>query len=503
MLLSLAAPAFALLVFILLFGLDTALWAVLWLSCLVLFAALGLRKWLRRVLPPKQEGVIAFFHPNANGGGGGERVLWAAVKAVQETFPLAKVVIYLGDSLSGEQLRKSALSGFNVELPRSIEVVKLAEVDLLKPERYPHFTLVGQAAGSVGLGLAALRRLVPEVMVDTSGWAFAYPLARLAGVRVAAYVHYPTVSADMLAAVVARRPGFNNDPALAASWARSAAKLAYYCVFAAAYGAAGGCANAVMVNSSWTAGHIARLWWRVEPPLRVFPPCDTAALAALPLDRKLKRLYLVSLAQFRPEKDHAMQLRAFSRARRRAAGCAGHVADAVLAARLVLIGGCRGPADEARAADLRVLADQLGLGSAVDFAINVPFSEVTALLAGAVGGLHTMRDEHFGISVVQYMAAGVVPIAHNSGGPAADIVTLEEVPGGLQATGYLCASEDEFAAAITDVLAMDQVSRLRLAAAARRKAAEFSDARFAAGFLEALQPLLPPRMVTASSVAVG
>ena len=32
--------------------------------------------------------------------------------------------------------------------------------------------------------------------------------------------------------------------------------------------------------------------------------------------------------------------------------------------------------------------------------------QVTALLAGAVGGLHTMRDEHFGISVVQYMAAG-------------------------------------------------------------------------------------------------
>ena len=69
-------------------------------------------------------------------------------------------------------------------------------------------------------------------MVDTSGGAFAYPLARLAGVRVAAYVHYPTVSADMLAAVAARRPAFNNHPALAANWARSAAKLAYYYVFA-------------------------------------------------------------------------------------------------------------------------------------------------------------------------------------------------------------------------------------------------------------------------------
>ena len=91
-------------------------------------------------------------------------------------------------------------------------------------------------------------------MVDTSGWAFAYPLARLAGVRVAAYVHYPTVSADMLAAVAARRPAFNNHPALAASWARSGAKLAYYYVFAAAYGAAGGCANVRVAASSGIRG---------------------------------------------------------------------------------------------------------------------------------------------------------------------------------------------------------------------------------------------------------
>jgi alpha-1,2-mannosyltransferase len=33
-----------------------------------------------------------------------------------------------------------------------------------------------------------------------------------------------------------------------------------------------------------------------------------------------------------------------------------------------------------------------------------------------------MRDEHFGISVVEFMAAGAVVIAHNSAGPAMDIV---------------------------------------------------------------------------------
>lgn len=42
----------------------------------------------------------------------------------------------------------------------------------------------------------------------------------------------------------------------------------------------------------------------------------------------------------------------------------------------------------------------------VDFAINVSFDELKRLLGEAVGGLHTMLDEHFGISVVEYMAAG-------------------------------------------------------------------------------------------------
>lgn len=50
----------------------------------------------------------------------------------------------------------------------------------------------------------------------------------------------------------------------------------------------------------------------------VFPPCNTSTLQQLPLDRKLKRLYLISVAQFRPEKNHKLQLEAFAHARRSA-----------------------------------------------------------------------------------------------------------------------------------------------------------------------------------------
>ena len=52
------------------------------------------------------------------------------------------------------------------------------------------------------------------------------------------------------------------------------------------------------------------------------------------------------------------------------------------------------------------MAEELQIAGQVDFCVNASAAEVRELLGGAVGGLHSMVDEHFGISVVEYMAAG-------------------------------------------------------------------------------------------------
>eukprot|EP00887_Chlorella_sp_A99_P006278 scaffold3.g6278.t1 len=458
--------------------------------------------WARWVLPKPRKGVVAFFHPFSDGGGGGERVLWAAIQALQHERPDLALAIYCGEGSTPQQLCAHVAARFNLQVAPTFQVVPLPRRDLLLPERYPRLTMLGQAVGSVRVALEGLRQLVPQLYVDTTGWAFPYPFARAAGAKVAAYVHYPTISADMLERVREGVASYNNDEEIAADPLKTLAKRAYYHALAALYGAVGGCANVVMANSSWTRRHVAALWWRWRLPARVYPPCDTAALQALSLDRRLKRLYVVSVAQFRPEKDHPLQLRAFAEARRRVERSHDPAADAVLSARLQLVGSCRGAADEARVEELKALAAELGIADRVDFCVGLPFARLAALLGDAVVGLHTMQDEHFGISIVEYMAAGVVPIVHDSAGPKEDIVVPEPAdsggPGGAgeggedpQPTGYRCRTLDQYADALVKVLGMDQVARMRITAAARRRAQRFSDARFQSEFLACLEGVLP------------
>jgi len=92
-------------------------------------------------------------------------------------------------------------------------------------------------------------------------------------------------------------------------------------------------ASFLMVNSSWTKAHIDSILYHhngfhniltylspliflrsslagLRPTGIVYPPCDTRELAELPLEGRGRTI--VSLAQFRPEKDHRTQLLALS-----------------------------------------------------------------------------------------------------------------------------------------------------------------------------------------------
>lgn len=84
---------------------------------------------------------------------------------------------------------------------------------------------------------------------------------------------------------------------------------------------------------------------------------------------------------------------------------------------MVFIGSCRDRGDEVRVKDIQDLSKHFALDENVEFKLNIPYSELVSELQEASIGLHAMWNEHFGISVVECMAAGLIMIAHDSGGP--------------------------------------------------------------------------------------
>eukprot|EP00019_Armaparvus_languidus_P009645 CAMPEP_0168581046 /NCGR_PEP_ID=MMETSP0420-20121227/1163_1 /TAXON_ID=498008 /ORGANISM="Pessonella sp." /LENGTH=228 /DNA_ID=CAMNT_0008615287 /DNA_START=426 /DNA_END=1108 /DNA_ORIENTATION=- len=226
-----------------------------------------------------------------------------------------------------------------------------------------------------------------------------------------------------------------------------------------------------MTNSSWTGAHIREIWGEQLQSCVVYPPCDTTQLSMLPMQPRARTI--VSIAQFRPEKDHSRQLKAFAKLRQN---------KQFEAVQLVLIGGVRNDEDRARVAALRQQATQLGVEDNVKFVENASLDDLHRYLRQATVGLHTMWNEHFGIGVVEMMAAGVIVVAHNSGGPKEDIVR----PYMSKQTGYLASSVDQYAIALAQALSLTSEQQKTMQLAAREAVKQFSDESFAKQFSNAI-----------------
>ena len=211
-----------------------------------------------------------------------------------------------------------------------------------------------------------------------------------------------------------------------------------------------------------------------------YPPCG--AMKGI-TRRENGKVIVLSLAQFRPEKDQMKQLEAWAllppSVRRKA--------------KLVIAGAVR-HADDRRILD--ALKRQAAGMDGVEFLVSAPRPEIMALLQTASIGLHTMRLEHFGIAVVEFMAASLVVVAHASGGPLLDIV------GETGERGFVATDARDYATKLASVIEMDASSRRKIGERGRAYVAErFSDSAFGRTFVSALAVLLyqserPPAAAT-------
>jgi alpha-1,2-mannosyltransferase len=132
-------------------------------------------------------------------------------------------------------------------------------------------------------------------------------------------VHYPTISDDMVQSVSSGVVAPNNSRG-----GRSLFKLAYYhFICRPMYFFGGQFVNLAMVNSKWTKSHVEKRWGGmaalVYPPVDVdkFSPApppppiddgDSETTALSERQQPARDIAIMSCAQFRPEKDHALQI---------------------------------------------------------------------------------------------------------------------------------------------------------------------------------------------------
>ena len=161
-------------------------------------------------------------------------------------------------------------------------------------------------------------------------------------------------------------------------------KYSYYRIFTQLYAVALMFSNVTMTNSSWTQNHISNLiqlgrrsflssllnfdrrqdtpqdsatathdsrgQLAHDPPRIVYPPCDTHEFLQLG-NLASRKPIMVSLAQFRPEKDHAKQIEALALLFER------HPEWRAKGVKLIMLGSCRNEEDEARIRGLKALAE--------------------------------------------------------------------------------------------------------------------------------------------------
>ncbi|KAF2692194.1 glycosyltransferase family 4 protein [Lentithecium fluviatile CBS 122367] len=430
-------------------------------------------------------GIVGFFHPFCNAGGGGERVLWAAIRTTQKRWPEVTCIVYTGDhDVDKADILKRVKDRFNIHLhPPTVHFLYLTTRHYVLSSTWPRFTLLGQSVGSAILAWDAFTLLVPDIFIDTMGYAFALALSSLffPTVPTGAYVHYPTISTDMLSSLDQGGQGIN---AGTGSGYRGTLKRQYWHLFAQLYSKVGSTIDVVMTNSSWTQAHIKSLW----SPNRnrrnkttthdidvVFPPVAVedleSAIDVSDESEKNRGPYIIYIAQFRPEKNHQLILQAFARFLSSNPKLPSYPDTPP---KLVLIGSVRDSDDATRVYNLRLLAHELNIKEQVEFVCDATWPQMLAWMRKASVGVNGMWNEHFGIGVVEYQAAGLISVVNDSGGPKLDIVVdMDGKP-----TGFHASTEEQYAEGFRKVLTLPPQEMLAMRYRARESARRFTDRGF-------------------------
>lgn len=355
---------------------------------------------------PSEIKNVGLFHVPAHANGGGEKVLWAIVNKLIEEKQY-KIHIY-SDVVDKEAMleKVNRFFGYNIK-PDDFNLIQLEDGYLTYSDHWTIFSRYLEALSHYLVTFTALDKFMPDVFVETFTAHFSPVAAKLVNpnLKVITYVHYPFTSPQ----VISDYWSVVTDSTL--GWkARlfGGLKLGYHYGLYLLYKFMGFFSDVCYTNSSWTQRHMVGNWG--DKCQVLYPPCNVDEFWSQ--DYTGKKKTVVSLGQYRPEKRHDIQLDMMKYHLER------HPNTDIV---FKIMGSGKFEESEKIFKHLQERVKKENIRN-VELLKDLKFSEVMNNIKEATFGVHTMIDEHFGISVVEMLSGGLITLAHNSAGPKDDIL---------------------------------------------------------------------------------
>ena len=461
--------------------------------------------------------TISFVHPFCADCGGGEKVLWRMVTSLishYESIPLnniqsnqkkLKINIISGKKDNVEDLKKKLKDRFNIDLNNNnfnqnndynmqsqinnkliidVELIPMRSGYMLRPRNF--LTMLLQILGQIYFGFEIVTKVYSDVYCDTTGLPFCYFILQYFGkAKVTSYTHYPFISYDMIYQVQHRMPGVHSRGNFNKFSIFTKFKIYYYKLILKLYELMGNkFLSFAYVNSTWTFNHMKLLWselYKNGKLLILYPPCSISIYKEAAKNNQRQNI-IVSFAQFRPEKRQKLQIEILAKLRERLKNYPGFQD-----LELHIIGGVRNLEDQKILEDLIMYSQQLGVQDYVKFLPNGSIEQIMDEFCKAKIGIHTMIDEHFGITLIEMMAAGLILVTQNSAGAKYDILTGSEEG---EKPGFLVETDNDYVVQIEELLIRYDEIKSQLINASTKRAEKFSDEAFKAQFISQLNNFL-------------
>ena len=452
--------------------------------------------------------TVSFIHPFCSDCGGGEKVLWRMITSLIsyydntttknnfQNMPKLKINIISGRKDDKQILLNKLKSRFGIDLLKQnnnininsnklvyeVELISMESGYMLRPKNF--LTMLLQILAQIYFAIEIITKIYSDVYCDTTGLPFTYFILKYLGhAKVTAYTHYPFISKDMIYQVQNNKPGVHSRGNLNKNKFIRKIKIFYYNLILKIYKIMGNkCLSFAYVNSTWTFNHMKETWdelYKTNKLIILYPPCSISLYREAAKNDNRQNI-IVSFSQFRPEKNQILQIKILAQLKKKLS-----IYPELEDLELHLIGGVRNEEDQKLFDDLKIFARQLGVEKYVKFLKNGSTEEIMEEFSKAKIGIHTMIDEHFGINLIEMMAAGLILVTHNSAGAKDDILKNEgEKP------GFLVNNENEYIAQIEEILVRYDEIKGQIINCSTKRAEKFSDEAFKDQFIMRLKEFL-------------